>query len=117
MELKKLGSEIRAEILEAMVDAIMDDQTNACATINTDAGYLDVWTNDDDDKCCVVCHDNNEHECPNLEEWAESIIPDWNDAIDEVDCRRGRDDDYRYDGLDPAFSSWEEVNEMFFRRY
>lgn len=116
MELKKLSSEIREEIMEAMVDAIMADEMQACVTINTGAGYLDVCTNEDDEKVCVVCHDDNEHDSPNLESWAERVIPDWDEAISEVDFRGGCDDDHRYDGLDPAFSSWEEVNGMFFRK-
>lgn len=118
LTLKKLGEEVRTEILEAMIEAIEYGYTTACVTIDTDAGYLDVCTNDYDEKECVVCHDNNEHESPNLERWAEDIIPDWSDVVDEVDRRNGRDeDDVDYSGLDPAFSSWEEVNAMFFRRY
>lgn len=118
LTLKKLGEEVRTEILEAMIEAIEYGYTTACVTIDTDAGYLDVCTNDYDEKECVVCHDDNEHESPNLERWAEDIIPDWSDAVDEVDRRNGRDeDDVDYSGLDPAFSSWEEVNAMFFRRY
>lgn len=118
LTLKKLGEEVRTEILEAMIEAIEYGYTTACVTIDTDAGYLDVCTNDYDEKECVVCHDDNEHDSPNLERWAEDIIPDWSDAVDEVDRRNGRDeDDLDYSGLDPAFSSWEEVNAMFFRRY
>ena len=118
LTLKKLGEEVRTEILEAMIEAIEYGYTTACVTIDTDAGYLDVCTNDYDEKECVVCHDDNEHDSPNLERWAEDIIPDWSDAVDEVDRRNGRDeDDVDYSGLDPAFSSWEEVNAMFFRRY
>lgn len=118
LTLKKLGEEVRTEILEAMIEAIEYGYTTACVTIDTDAGYLDVFTNDYDEKDCVVCHDDNEHDSPNLERWAEDIIPDWSDAVDEVDRRNGRDeDDVDYSGLDPAFSSWEEVNAMFFRRY
>lgn len=118
LTLKKLGEEVRTEILEAMIEAIEYGYTTACVTIDTDAGYLDVCTNDYDEKECVVCHDDNEHESPNLERWAEDIIPDWSDVVDEVDRRNGRDeDDVDYSGLDPAFSSWEEVNAMFFRRY
>lgn len=117
MTLKKFGEEVRTKILEAMIEAIEDDDTTACVTIDTDAGYLDVCTNDDDEKVCMVCHDDNEHDSPNLERWAEDIIPDWSDAVDEVDWRNGREeDDVDYSGLDPAFSSWEEVNAMFFRR-
>lgn len=118
LTLKKLGEEVRTEILEAMIEAIEYGYTTACVTIDTDAGYLDVCTNDYDEKVCVVCHDDNEHDSPNLERWAEDIIPDWSDAVDEVDRRNVRDeDDVDYSGLDPAFSSWEEVNAMFFRRY
>ena len=118
LTLKKLGEEVRTEILEAMIEAIEYGYTTACVTIDTDAGYLDVCTNDYDEKECVVCHDDNEHESPNLERWAEDIIPDRSDVVDEVDRRNGRDeDDVDYSGLDPAFSSWEEVNAMFFRRY
>lgn len=118
LTLKKLGEEVRTEILEAMIKAIEYGYTTACVTIDTDAGYLGVCTNDYDEKECVVCHDDNEHDSPNLERWAEDIIPDWSDAVDEVDRRNGRDeDDVDYSGLDPAFSSWEEVNAMFFRRY
>ena len=118
LTLKKLGEEVRTEILEAMIEAIEYGYTTACVTIDTDAGYLDVCTNDYDEKECVVCHDDNEHDSPNLERWAEDIIPDWSDAVDEVERRNVRDeDDVDYSGLDPAFSSWEEVNAMFFRRY
>ena len=118
LTLKKLGEEVRTEILEAMIEAIEYGYTTAYVTIDTDAGYLDVCTNDYDEKECVVCHDDNEHDSPNLERWAEDIIPDWSDAVDEVERRNGRDeDDVDYSGLDPAFSSWEEVNAMFFRRY
>ena len=95
LTLKKLGEEVRTEILEAMIEAIEYGYTTACVTIDTDAGYLDVCTNDYDEKECVVCHDDNEHDSPNLERWAEDIIPDWSDAVDEVDRRNGRDESNR----------------------
>lgn len=121
MELQKLGVEIREAILEAMIESIESEETRACATIDTDDGYFDVSTNEDDEKDCCVWHDNDKSKSsPNLERWAESIIPDWADAADEADWRHDDDEDdidWRNDGLDPAFSSWEEVNAMFFRRY
>lgn len=121
MKLQKLSSEIYKSILDAMVEAIECEETTACVTVNTDAGYFDVSTNEDDEKCCVVWHDDNKgKDSPNLERWAEEIIPDWADAADEADWRHDDDEDdidWRNDGLDPAFSSWKEVNAMFYSRY
>lgn len=120
MKLQKLSSEIYESIFDAMVDAIKSDETMVCITIDTDAGYFDLSTNENDEKCCAVWHDDIDRNSPNLERWAEGIIPDWADAADEADWRHDDDQDdidFRSDGLDPAFSSWEEVNAMFFRRY
>lgn len=116
MTLKKLGEEVRSQILEAMIAAIEYGDTGACCTINTDAGYLDIYTNEDDEAECKVSHDHSNKTSSNIEEWVESIVPDWDEAVDEVDYRNGRDEDNKYIGLDPAFSSWYEVNSMFFRR-
>jgi len=114
MELKELRKEIKERMMEAMVEAIENDETAACCTVSTDAGYLDIHTNEDDEAVCLVSHDNSNKTSGNIEEWVESIVPDWDEAVDEVDYRNGRDDDYS--GLDPAFSSWDEVNAMFFTR-
>lgn len=117
MELKKFKQEIYEAAVEQMKEAIACEETTAYATINTDAGWLDISTNDADDKDCIVCHDDsdNENECRNIAEWVmQEVIPDWYDVVDDYEWEH-RDD--RHDGLDPAFSSWEEVNEMFFRRY
>ena len=116
MELKELRKEIAEKMMEAMVGAIEYGETGACCTINTDAGYLDIYTNEDDEAECKVSHDNSNKTSSNIEEWVESIVPDWDEAVDEVDYRNGRDEDNKYIGLDPAFSSWYEVNSMFFRR-
>ena len=92
MELQKLGVEIREAILEAMIESIESEETRACATIDTDDGYFDVSTNEDDEKDCCVWHDNDKSKSsPNLERWAESIIPDWADAADEADWRHDFD--------------------------
>ena len=116
MELKELRKKITESMMEAMVEAIENDDTTACVTIDTDAGYLDIYTNEDDEAECKVSHDHSNKTSSNIEEWVESIVPDWDEAVDEVDYRNGRDEDNKYIGLDPAFSSWYEVNSMFFRR-
>lgn len=114
MKLKELRKEITERMMEAMVEAIEYGDTDACCTVDTDAGYLDIYTNEDKEAVCKVSHDHSNKTSINIEEWVESIVPDWDEAVDEVDFRNGRDDDNC--GLDPAFSSWEEVNAMFFRR-
>lgn len=46
-----------------------------------------------------------------LKQQVYDALPDWD--LVRVDCET--DGISRYDGLDPAFSSWEQVNGMFYR--
>lgn len=84
-------TKIKNECYNAMVEAIkseigssgIDNATYACATVDTNDGYIELVIDHHNDTSVVIVHDNgNEHDCPLLCKAIEENLPDW-DAIEE----------------------------------
>lgn len=98
---------IKNECYEAMVEAIkseldsegVDHATNACTTVNTYDGYIDLSMTHHD--CSVVIvHDNeSEHECPLLCEAIENALPDWDAIEEEWQKENPEEDEYEAHGF------------------
>lgn len=76
---------INEAMTRAIADAKLNGEHSACYTHNTNDGYIDIWC-DRYDKEVVVCHDDNDHDCPNIVQAIEDILPEWDDIEIEEEC-------------------------------
>lgn len=89
-------------IFEEMLATIEAGRTICCVTVDTDAGWVDICTNDRDEKQCIVRHDYDEWKrSPRLEDEIEGLIPDWADVVELAE------EDEPHGILDEAFGTWE----------
>lgn len=112
MELKELKKEVLDALKDAVIESIANDEKNACVTIDTNDGYIDVWFDCDNNAQVGVFHDvetnrtdNNEfYMCPNLyrmlEEYIESKI-DWRVLEEEFEkeCAEEKENLRHYEHL------------------
>lgn len=110
MTLATLKNEIVKEITKAICEARIEGDNYACVTVNTDAGYFDISTNEQDEKVVIISHDlDYDKESPNLEKWVEGIVPDWWD-VDAPDD--DEEDDYIF-----TENRWPCVRRSTYRYY
>lgn len=90
MNLKNLTIEVRDAMYEAMKAAIYNGERYACATVNTDDGYIDLYLSKSVEVDAVVSHDDltlNRKASHNLEVFIENVLRDmdsWREVEDEV---------------------------------
>jgi len=86
-----------------MLETIQADENICCLTIETESGWIDICTNDKDEKVVNVCHDSDETKhSPRLADEIEGIIPDWGEIEDLAE------QDKPESILDEAFGTWEQ---------
>lgn len=101
---------------DSIREAIMDEKNSASAWVNTPMGVIEVETDNTDDVKVYVTHDNgSEHPCPNLCKMVDESIIAWADVEESL-----REDSLygpggKYEGLDPAFSSWQDYYNYRYR--
>ena len=111
MMLENLKNEIVESITDAIREAKMSGERYACVTVDVESGYLDVSTDEDNNRIVCVWHDDKKkdgHVADRLESWAEGFIPDWwNIEVEE-------DDEEENDGVDAGFSGWNDFIEYMY---
>lgn len=101
-------TKIKNECYEAMVEAIkseidssgIEHATCACATVDTNDGYIDLSINHHNDTSVVITHDNeSEHDCPLLCKAIESALPDWEAIAEQWEEDNPEEDEYEAHGF------------------
>lgn len=101
-------TKIKNECHEAMVEAIkseigsegIDWAYNACATVDTNDGFIELVIDHHNDTSVVIVHDNgNEHDCPLLCKAIEQELPDWYAIEDEWQAENPEEDEYEAHGF------------------
>ena len=101
-------TKIKNECHEAMVEAIkseigsegIDWAYNACATVDTNDGYIELVIDHHNDTSVVIVHDNgNEHDCPLLCKAIEENLPDWDAIEEEWQEENPEEDEYEAHGF------------------
>jgi hypothetical protein len=101
-------TKIKNECYEAMVEAIkseigssgIDYATYACATVDTNDGYIELEIDHHNDISVVIVHDNgNEHDCPLLCKAIEEALPDWDVIEEEWQEENPEEDEYEANGF------------------
>lgn len=116
--MEKLLKEIQEKVVEAITDEITDpryDDRVQFIELYPVAEYngieIDIYMDERNNVEVTFWDDGCEVFNDELKKAIENTLPDWD--LVRVDCET--DGISRYDGLDPAFSSWEQVNGMFYR--
>ena len=85
-------------ISEKMRDAVESGETYAAVTVNTECGWIDVSTDENDTVDVRVVHENNEEkDCPNITDALFDLIPCWCDIEDEVNSGDDEEECEYYD--------------------
>ena len=101
-------TKIKNECYEAMVEAIkselnsegIDWAYNACATVDTNDGFIELVIDHHSDTSVVIVHDNgNEHDCPLLCKAIEEALPDWDAIEEEWQEENPEEDEYEAHGF------------------
>lgn len=111
----KIVKQCASALHDAIYDELSDwnDASSTTATVETGDGWIEISTNRIDEVEVCIFHGNadNERECSTLAKAIKDALPCW----DEVQREWEEENQYEDNGgLDPAFSSWEEVNGMFY---
>lgn len=102
MNLKNLTIEVRDAMYEAMKEAIYNGERYACATINTNDGYIDLYISKDGTVGVEVSHDDLTKKRKtnyNLERFIENILRDmdsWREVEDEVKAENAETPEQEY---------------------
>lgn len=108
---EECADEHRADMLEA----IANGDRYAATTIDAIDGWVEIVSDCRGGAAVTVHHDKeqNQRECPLLAEAIEKALPEWEDVKEEYEDAAEEDEDGN--GLDPAFSSWEDYWGYIFR--
>lgn len=108
---EECADEHRSDMLEAIANG------DGCAATTIDAidGWVEIVSDCRGGAAVTVHHDKeeNQRECPLLAEAIEKALPEWEDVKEE--CEEAEEEEEDGNGLDPAFSSWEDYWGYIFR--
>lgn len=90
-----------------IIDAIENGHSHAATTIYVADGWVDIVSGRRGDSAVTVHHDyeENQRKCPLLCEAIDRALPGWAEVKKFYESGDEEEDD---NGLDPAFSSWED---------
>lgn len=109
MELIELSGEIRDAMTKAIAEARTQGEDYACVTVNTNDGYIDLSTDDENCMDAVVWHDSGmQNANDNLEQWCIRQIPCWYDVEVQEDEPAGT-------GVDAGFASQNDFINYLYR--
>lgn len=102
------------EHLADIIEAIANGDRYAATTIDAVDGWVEIVSDRLGGASVTVHHDKeeNQRDCPLLAEAIEKALPDWQEVKEEYEAEEEEED---CNGLDPAFSSWEDYWEYIFR--
>lgn len=103
------------EHFDDIVEAIADGHRYAATTIDAADGWVDIISDCRGGAAVTVHHadEENQRECPLLAEAIKKALPDWQEVKEEYEDAGEEEEDNN--GLDPAFSSWEDYWGYIFR--
>lgn len=101
MNLKNLTIEVRDAMYEAMKGAIYNGESYACATVNTDNGYIDLYLSKNGDVDAVVSHDEptRRKDSHNIELFIENVLrgmDSWQMVEKEVEAENAETPEQEY---------------------
>ena len=102
------------EQFEDIIEAVENGHPDAATTIDAADGWVDIVSNGQGCKDVTVHHaeEENKRECPRLCEAIEKALSSWAEVKEYYDAEEEEEDN---NGLDPAFSSWDDYWGYIFR--